>query len=122
MTTNNNMRRFRFIGDPSLYHRWNSLPEFDKVYSVDDYNKMWGNGDFDESFIDDLTDWIEVSQIDPKPLHKDTDLGYYSGLAMAGLMHSNLDSDGGYILSRDDLARESIGQAKELIKQLENEQ
>lgn len=53
-----------------------------------------------------------------KQLHKDTDLGYFAGLAMHGLLAGTDREDIG---EEEELSKLSIEIAKELIKQLDEE-
>ena len=88
------MRRFRFIGDPKQYN-WDDKPVVYQIYPETHTGKIksmqWESKPL--SRWDDpelLIDWQEVFDGKPyireipKPLHKDTDLGYFSGLAMQG--------------------------------------
>ena len=81
------MRRFRFIGDPKEYSG-----DFQKE-AIYDYSVLGASVSNIEMNVEWLfneytEDWQEVFDNDGgtiiKPLHKDTDLGYFSGLAMQG--------------------------------------
>lgn len=107
------MRRFRFVGDPKEY-QWDVLPVVGKIYDGDfmwTYKgeiagnplQKWWNEEPENG------DWQEVFD-EPKPLHKDTDLGYYAGLAMLGAITRGIPLSG----------KECIDAAKELIKQLDS--
>lgn len=123
------MRRFRFIGDPKEYH-WDQRPKTGDTYVIEEINDMWGGGDFDDDDISEWgkNDWQEVFENDggtmlttPKTLHKDTDLGYFSGLAMIGLLSNRSMIDNVERPSIDWLTDCSISISKELIKQLNEE-
>lgn len=103
------MRKFRFVGDPSDYLG----VEKNKVYCENHMQKDW---DVNVSKLFELypEDWQEVItelQTEPKPLHKDTDLGYFTikYLQMQGVSKGNPDIVWAII------------QAKKLIEQLDNE-
>lgn len=122
------MRRFRFVGDPSGY-RWNVDLVKNEVYDGD--RELNGFMSLEKTLKavkdrcnDDsmLKDWQEVFDDPTKPLHKDTDLGYFAGLAMQAQftqMDKYLEEyDHGWI---DPFIRNSIILAKEIIKQLDKE-
>ena len=95
------MRKFRFIGDSE---EWGNVFEKNKVYYLP------------TSSINFPEDWQEVFD-EPKKLHKDTDLGYFAGLALHGLLANSKNYD-----STVNFSIAAIKAAKELIKQLDEEQ
>ena len=122
------MRRFRFIGDPSDY-----LIEFKRcnVYNGNQKAYKQLEGTIEDDSKEYPNNWEEVFEIDPKDLnnfnssiiiepknHKDTDLGYFAGLAMQGIISSPYRKDIG---EEEEIATLSIIVAKELIKQLDKE-
>lgn len=115
------MRRFRFIGNPKEY-RWENPPVYFKAYDFNQFKKDFGFGADLEIFneLQNSEDFREVFD-DPKPLHKDTDLGYFAGLAMQALVSNNFSPTGYQNGSREDLMEEATRIAKELIKQLDQE-
>jgi hypothetical protein len=102
------MRKFKFIGDPKDY---NNDVIFGEIY-LENYKPNGGPLSVIGYF--GLPEWEEVIE-KVKPLHKDTDLGYFAGLAMGGMLSSRS------LLNDNQLCFESIKLAKELIKQLDNE-
>tara|TARA_R110000772_G_scaffold46279_10_gene105716 strand:+ start:159 stop:641 length:483 start_codon:yes stop_codon:yes gene_type:complete len=70
-----------------------------------------------DHFHDALFDWTRKA-INRQPLHKDTDLGYYAGLAMQGLI---ANAPNGHLSNFKEGCSLAIGWAKELIKQLDKE-
>lgn len=122
------MRRFKFIGDQNL--PWILPVEKYCIYDIDYFCKEGGD------LIEPSHEWIEVfeNQFEPEGfldrMHKDTDLGYYAGLAMQALLSNpktatqiteqfgiNVTAD----KSNELVAKTSIGIAKKLIKQLDKE-
>jgi hypothetical protein len=104
------MRKFRFIGDPEDY---NNDVIFGEIYLENYQPKKWPLsviGYFG------LPEWEEVIE-KPKPLHKDTDLGYFAGVAMQSI----LLSDSYKSASARTKVENAIFLAKELIKQLDQE-
>jgi spermidine/putrescine-binding protein len=126
------MRKFRFIGDPG---DWGCDLQKNKIYSAD----MIVTNGYDDEFGYDWVvlrcaennpeDWEEVFD-KPKKLHKDTDLGYFSGLALQAIL-SNPNTAGqiravyGNVTAEkadEIVSKKAITIAKELIKQLDQEQ
>jgi len=105
------MRKFRFIGDPEDY---NNDVIFNEIYLENYQPKKWPLsviGYFG------LPEWEEVIE-KPKPLHKDTDLGYFAGLFLqSDVIKRSLYTDE-YDDERCTLA---INLARELIRQLDEE-
>ena len=104
------MRKFRFIGDPEDY---NNDVIFGEIYLENYQPNKWPLsviGYFG------LPEWEEVIE-KPKPLHKDTDLGYFAGVAMQSI----LLSDSYKSASARTKVENAIFLAKELIKQLDQE-
>jgi hypothetical protein len=103
------MRKFRFIGDPEDY---NNDVIFGEIYLENYQPNKWPLsviGYFG------LPEWEEVIE-KPKPLHKDTDLGYFAGLIFQGMMiNSNW---GGTFIS---MSIDAVNAAKQLIKQLDQQ-
>ena len=105
------MRKFRFVGDPDEYD-WDEKPIVGKVYPGT-HKGYYIENDFESRpielwFNDFPEDWEEVTEVETvtkKPLHKDTDLGYFAGLMVAN----------------GAMVEDAIYKAKELIKQLDNE-
>lgn len=63
-------------------------------------------------------DWEEVFD-EPKKLHKDTDLGYFAGLAMIGyLANSNADV---VRMDQEEIAEYCVNHAQALIEALDKE-
>ena len=116
------MRRFRFVGDPNMFD-WDLKPVLGDIYPETHFGTKKGIP-FTPVFANgvDTDHWQEVFDHiglpTPKPLHKDTDLGYFAGLAMRGLLS---DSSLSYQTSdwAEKLSMDSIKAAKELIKQLD---
>ena len=111
------MRKFRFIGDPEDYDIWKIKPVVNQVYDWELFKKNHGtlkDRDIDCFYEDE--DWEEVID-NPKPLHKDTDLGYFAGVAMQSI----LLSDSYKSASARTKVENAIFLAKELIKQLDQE-
>ena len=112
------MRKFRFIGDPE---EWNGGLKKNVIYNED---KIVING-YDDEFGYDWNvlriaeaypeDWQEV--FEGKKLHKDTDLGYFAGVALHGLLANSKNYD-----STVNFSIAAIETAKELIQQLDQEQ
>ena len=87
------MRKWKFIGDHyqlSLY-QWKINPVIGGIYTEDQLRKMWDEKkcvpfNWDMCRVDE--DWQEVfeeEKVQEATLHKDTDLGYFAGLAMSVL-------------------------------------
>lgn len=111
------MRKFRFVGHPDNYSRWEKLPIFNMVFDEKSHAEYYGIGaESAWKILENMPDWQEVFD-NPKPLHKDTDLGYFAGLAMQGLCSNKRFLDAPF----DEISELSISQAKELIKQLDKE-
>jgi hypothetical protein len=106
------MRKFRFIGDPS---EWDGDLEKDKIYAETFSPKGW-NYNIVEGALNYPDDWEEVFD-EPKKLHKDTDLGYFAGVALRGLLANSKNYD-----STVNFSIAAIETAKELIQQLDQEQ
>jgi hypothetical protein len=120
----NQMRKFRFVGDPKTYG-WDNKPVVGEIYDAT-HKGYCVEDDFESLPIEEWPkneggqDWEEVTETEPepKPLHKDTDLGYFAGLAMQGILANHSGRDSVYI---ERVVSDSIDCAKELIKQLDNE-
>lgn len=127
------MRRFRFVGDQTNANNYQeNIPELNKVYDGDDcvglllntpvivwanlYPEEWQEVS-NEKTASGILDAGHMPKYDVNPtLHKDTDLGYYAGLAMQGILatgQANLHDKDGIVFA--------IEWAKELIKQLDKE-
>lgn len=113
------MIRFRLKkGDfeKSVLHKYGEIYELVRVDSDGDF---WLKTiDSDGSISDFAYFPKEVEQVfepESKPLHNDTDLGYYAGLAMVEYIRQY---GNGW---NERIASESIATAKELIKQLDKE-
>ena len=113
------MKKFRFIGTPTNY-KWRINPIKDEIYDIFRCKSSFGEGWVDSIFdnLANSSDWQEVDDdLNPvliknqKPLHKETDLGYFVGLyiQLQGNEHANPDIEW------------AITQAKKLINQLDNE-
>jgi hypothetical protein len=127
------MRKFRFIGNSSDWE-WDVNPIKRGIYSMELLNKMrggdpvdddlvdckWGKENFEEVFEDKnyKIPILGYNNVSVKQIHKDTDLGYFAGLAMAGIL-GNTELQ--YLCNEKDIAIDSIRYAKELIKQLDQE-
>lgn len=110
------MRKFRFVGDPDDYKVNEAEFKVGEIYNgdfvgkdclctVEQYaSKSWCT-----------SDWQEVFEEQAKPLHKDTDLGHFSGLAMQGYIAAG--STG--MPTPDRIVKYAIETAQELIKQLD---
>ena len=137
------MRKFRFIGDSSNWE-WEINPVHGFIYSMEQLNKMrcgdpvdddfmdcrWGKENFEEIlyYYENLGASVkDIKKVEnfwgtPMPwtsenhFHKDTDLGYFAGLVLQGILANSKKDD-----YPKELARESILIAKELIKQLDQE-
>jgi len=110
------MRKFRFIGDPK---EWDGKLEKNKIYDGTFTPQDWKYNVAEGSFYF-TEDWEEVFD-EPKKLHKDTDLGYFSFELMKAMINSP------EITTSDDADMETfvgyyVSMAKELIKQLDQEQ
>jgi hypothetical protein len=110
------MRKFRFIGDPN---EWDGDCEKDKFYAATYIPKGW-HYDVATCALNFPDDWEEVFD-EPKKLHKETDLGYFSFELMKAMINSP------ELTTSDDADMESfvsyyVSLAKELIKQLDQEQ
>jgi hypothetical protein len=131
------MRKFRFIGNSSDWE-WDVNPIKRGIYSMELLNKMrggdpvdddlvdckWGKENFEEVFEDE-TENIEIPVLGAnrtsiyekaKTLHKDTDLGYFAGVAMQGILQ-----DSNWITNPIEAAKRALEYSKELIKQLDQE-
>ena len=104
------MRKFRFIGE-----EWDNVFEKNKVYDGTFIPKElhYDVATYSFKFPED---WQEVFD-EPKKLHKDTDLGYFAGLALHGLLANSKNYD-----STVNFSIAAIETAKELIQQLDQEQ
>lgn len=115
------MRRFRFVGDPSDYRIEGFDPPFKvgEVYegSLKDPQCISSVQEYADSLNDE--DWQEVFETELKTLHKETDLGYFAGLAMQGILANS--SDIIVNLKDSDKSYFAVLMAKELIKQLNEE-
>jgi hypothetical protein len=110
------MRKFRFIGDPI---EWDGDLKKNKVYEGVYKLTEKSHNVFDAvNFYPN--DWQEVFD-EPKKLHKDTDLGYFAGLAMQGYISSPVPGLKD-LYDTGEIIRRSIFFAKELIKQLDQEE
>jgi hypothetical protein len=107
------MRKFRFIGDPK---EWDGKLEKNKIYDGAFTPQDWKCNVAEGSFYFP-EDWEEVYD-EPKRLHKDTDLGYFAGLALQAI----INQPEYYGAKTIDQVRKSIEKAKEIIKQLDQEQ
>ena len=107
------MRKFRFIGDPS---EWDGDFEKDKIYAETFIPKGW-NYNIVEGALNFPDDWEEVFD-EPKKLHKDTDLGYFAGLALQAI----LINDKNFGTDTDFQIEIAIHKAQKLIQQLDQEQ
>lgn len=65
--------------------------------------------------------FTDIPKVEPKTIHKDTDLGYFSGLAMQSLLSNQAMIDNVEKPSIDWLKKTSIIIAQELIKQLDEQ-
>lgn len=110
------MRRFRFVGDPGDYSP--GLVEYNHIY--EGYEEIGSYTVITLSY-DYPNDWREVIDEPETTLHQ-TDLGYYAGLALNGYMANIFDSDDMHRHSEEKVAEWSINYAKELIKQLKEEE
>jgi hypothetical protein len=111
------MRKFRFVGDPTEYETKQYGQAF-KVGEIYDPNYI-GVGCYfpvKEYTKDNPHDWQPVFE-EPKPLLKDTDLGYFAGLAMQSILH-----DPNWITDPKDAAKRSVEYAKALIEELNKQQ
>lgn len=114
------MRRFRFVGDPKEYNRWNKRPVFNDIYDQEKHAEYYGSGANSAwRILDDHEDWQEVFD-EPKPLHKDTDLGMFTLGIINGTISNQLMVDSMSDQSRQFLVENAILLAKELIKQLDS--
>lgn len=122
------MRRFRFVGDPSGYN-WKISPIKGEVYDFDRFKKSHGDCYSVEVFecFHSYEDWQEVFDepqvfnrvhFNEKPLHKDTDLGYFAGLTMAAIIKSG---DLRFGSNAQEITFTAFNLAKEIIKQLDKE-
>lgn len=109
------MRKFRLLKTEGTC--WDKEVEVGKIYHEDYFSKL------PHCFIRESDFWQEVFDHPiPEPegfldrMHKDTDLGYFAGLAMVEYIRQYGNGWDGRIAS------ESIATAKELIKQLDEEQ
>ena len=107
------MRKFRFIGDPE---EWDNVVEKNKVYDCTFIPKEYSHYDIATYSFNFPEDWQEVFD-EPKKLHKDTDLGYFAGVALHGLLANSKNYD-----STVNFSIAAIKAAKELIQQLDQEQ
>lgn len=116
------MRRFRFIGDPSKF-QWLINPVPGNEYSIDEINRMRAHKGRYLDYLDlsiRKNDWQEVIETEPKQLHKDTDLGYFSLEIMKSLISSPKITVSKEVTNSVFISQ-CIELAKELIKQLDNE-
>lgn len=102
------MRRFRFVGDTEKYYWLDNGGEYDVTFN--DEGRQYSVGRLAKTYPED---WIEIDQ--PKPLHKDTDLGYFAGLAMAAIIKSG---DLRFGSNAQEITFTAFNLADELIKQL----
>jgi hypothetical protein len=118
------MRKFRFIGDD--LNVYSDYFHVGSIYDADYKDGHWkkvselaqlNSQDWEEVFEDKN---IEIPVLGanktliyerPKNLHKDTDLGYFAGVILQGLVSSSRPID----------FKDLIQLAKELIKQLDQE-
>ncbi len=114
------MRRFKFVGDPNMFD-WDLKPVVSNIYPENHFGTKNGIP-FTPVFLDwvDITNWQEVFDhvglSNSKTLHKDTDLGYFAGLTLQGLLsNSNIDQ------VKTDVVYFAILKAQELIEQLNEE-
>lgn len=119
------MRRFRFVGDPSEYG--DTKPVVGQDYDEHTIETKWGTTGCStiETFPNEWQEVYDKPMITdgpvsftkiPTPLHKDTDLGYFAGLAMQGILANDTASG-----NHENMVKASIILAKELIKQLNEE-
>lgn len=126
------MRRFRFVGEPNSFD-WDQKPVMGDIYPETHFGTKNGVP-WRQTFADgvDTNNWQEVFDHVglPNPLHKDTDLGYFAGLAMQAMLSNpntpNLITSS---IGRSPTPQESLqiiastakSMARELIKQLDEE-
>jgi hypothetical protein len=114
------MKRFRFVGDPTEYETKKYGQSF-KVGKIYDPSHL-GEGrklPVLEYAKDFPNDWQAVFD-EPKPLLKDTDLGYFSIEIIKAIFQSTPVRQGEN-KSGNEFVTDCINLAKELIKQLEEE-
>jgi hypothetical protein len=125
------MRKFRFIGD-SCDWEWDINPILGSLYTLDALNEMRGGDPVDDDLID--CEWgkenfqevfeyknykipiLGYNNVSVKQLHKDTDLGYFAGVAMQGILQ-----DSNWITNPIEASKRAVEYSKELIKQLDQE-
>lgn len=120
------MRRFRFVGEPKDYGKG-----FIKVGKIVHENYLRNGSDPLLDIVKNYPqDWQEVyeneghvlSQIaepTPKPLHKDTDLGHFAGLALQGILSNPSEVISN--LTDSQKAQYALIMAEKLIKQLKEQ-
>lgn len=133
------MRKFRFIGDSSEYVNWENAPVKNAIYSEEELNRMRGNDGYYLNFLaskfkEDFQEVFESktgmsgnvfigSSVVPSPLfttleipktlHKDTDLGHFAGVILSSMFNDN-----GFVDSENEMCKNAISYAEELIRQL----
>lgn len=114
------MRRFRFVGNPDEY-RWKINPVYGKIYDLDNFIKSMGLN-VSKEYFNDLGNFKDFQEVfdEPKPPHKDTDLGYYSFEIMKSFISSPNATFSNQV-SNSIFVSHCIELAKELIKQLDAE-
>lgn len=128
------MRRFRFVGDSKNYGNRKDLligNDYHESYkpfpSQQTTLKRIFTGD---KYSIEKQDWIEVFDepqvfnrvhFKENPIHKDTDLGYLSMKIISELVAHNHDLVCGCAVTPQELSEISIVYARELIKQLDEQ-
>jgi hypothetical protein len=108
------MKKFKFLGDGHEYG-WAKNPEKGEFYNIDQINEMVFDADRKASYTEkDLIRFPDQWQEVVEPLLKDTDFGYFAGLAMQSLI-STAEIDPSYV------CRLSVQYAKSLIEELRKE-
>lgn len=110
------MRKFRFVGHPDNYSRWEKLPIFNMVFDEKTHAEYYGSGALEAwKVLENMPDWQEVFEEPIKTLHKDTDLGYFAGLVLPSVYQSWGTGHDQRVID------ESISLAYQLIKELDQE-
>ena len=129
------MRKFRFIGDSSHWE-WEINPVNGYIYSLEQLNKMRNGDPLEEWHLTTGTwaknNWEVVTENESNkrlgiiggdvefiklPTHKDTDLGYFAGLAMQAIMQNERWINASVI----SICEESVFLAKKLLNELDKE-
>lgn len=86
-------RKFRFVGDPNS--QWYLPVEKNKVYPDTYFSSCMNASRIGLAYdLGNREDWEEVFESEqPETLLKDTDLGYFAGLAISGLLSNPKTSE-----------------------------